>query len=201
MKQSINNIICICLYFTFPAFILIVAYSWGILIYENLYALNAIAGGTLQSTIYNVRCRLIFAAMIRENYKVRGGAVLVSALYKVFFVLLPKSEINDFWWNRTICDVTRLIWSMFKLYSSLPNLCTLVIYTVPENIRTRREMEARIHLNFLAADPMGCGDDPDPAMAVFHNWLVGLWFSRHHFSWSWASRFVGWSHYSYGHSP
>lgn len=41
------------------------------LIYENLYALNTISGGSLYHTLMHSRCRVMYAAMIRENYKVQ----------------------------------------------------------------------------------------------------------------------------------
>ena len=55
---------------TFAIICFLSAFAWGILIYENLYALNAIAGGTVHSTLMNPLCRKMYAAMIRENYKV-----------------------------------------------------------------------------------------------------------------------------------
>lgn len=54
------------------------AHAWGIVLYENLFALNAITGGSLSFTLSKYRWRMIYAAMIRENYKAfqlaaRGG--------------------------------------------------------------------------------------------------------------------------------
>ena len=40
--------------------------GWGTLIYENLYALNAIAGGTLAETLSNSTTRNILADMVRD---------------------------------------------------------------------------------------------------------------------------------------
>lgn len=45
-------------------------YTWGVLIFECLNALNMIRGGTLESTISDPGCRLLFSTMIRENYKI-----------------------------------------------------------------------------------------------------------------------------------
>ncbi len=53
------------------AFIFIAeAFAWGTIMIENLYALNVITGGTITSTLQNRVCRLLFASMLRENYKV-----------------------------------------------------------------------------------------------------------------------------------
>lgn len=41
-------------------------YSWGVMIWENLYALNIITGGTLRDTLSQRDARLILAVMARE---------------------------------------------------------------------------------------------------------------------------------------
>lgn len=52
--------------------------SWGVLMYDNLYALNALTGGTMSATMSNYQYRLVYASMLRECRKAlqaasRGG--------------------------------------------------------------------------------------------------------------------------------
>lgn len=47
-----------------------IAFAWGILVYENLYALNILTKGTLLDTLSRREWRLIYALMIRENLNV-----------------------------------------------------------------------------------------------------------------------------------
>jgi hypothetical protein len=46
------------------------AHAWGNLIFENLFALNIITGGSLAHTLSRNDWRELYAAMIREDYKV-----------------------------------------------------------------------------------------------------------------------------------
>lgn len=52
--------------------------TWGTLMCETIYAVNGLMGGTVRSNLMHYRCRLVYAAMIRESSKVlraaaRGG--------------------------------------------------------------------------------------------------------------------------------
>lgn len=42
-------------------------YSWGVVLYECLYALNAVTGGTMRATLGSWRRRVVYATMIREG--------------------------------------------------------------------------------------------------------------------------------------
>lgn len=53
-------------------------FQWGVLIFENLYALNILTKGSINYTLANRKWRLMLALMIRENYQslhkaARGG--------------------------------------------------------------------------------------------------------------------------------
>lgn len=50
----------------FKLYYLPAAHSWGILLYENLYALNIVCGGDLRTTLKCRRFRLILGLMVRE---------------------------------------------------------------------------------------------------------------------------------------
>jgi hypothetical protein len=52
------------------SFCLFIAFAWGVLVYENLYALNVLTKGTLSDTLSRREWRLIFALMVRENLNV-----------------------------------------------------------------------------------------------------------------------------------
>jgi len=43
------------------------AFSWGVLIFENIYSLNMVTGGSLSYTLSKRSWRLILALMIRES--------------------------------------------------------------------------------------------------------------------------------------
>ncbi len=57
-----------CLFFAF--YLYLVAYSWGVLVWENLYALNTLTKGSLADTLANRQWRLVLALMVRESHKV-----------------------------------------------------------------------------------------------------------------------------------
>lgn len=85
---------------TIDIYVFRIAFSWGVLIYENLYALNILTKGTLRDTLANSKYRMILALMIRENCKTlaaaaRGGAwepniLMISSMLspKLFEMLL-----------------------------------------------------------------------------------------------------------------
>ena len=49
-----------------------VAFDWGVAIYDLLYIVNAIHGGSVSATLHNTNCRRLYATMIREIAKVCG---------------------------------------------------------------------------------------------------------------------------------
>ena len=85
-----------------------IAFSWGVLIYENLYALNILTKGSLRDTLANSKYRMLLALMIRENCNTlkaaaKGGAwepniLLISSMLspKLFemLLLLPTPLFN-----------------------------------------------------------------------------------------------------------
>ena len=56
---------------------LFAAQSWGVLVYENLHALNILTKGSLLDTLSDRECRLVLALMVRESYKVRTNLFIV----------------------------------------------------------------------------------------------------------------------------
>lgn len=68
---------------------LFIAFSWGVLLYENLFALNMITKGTLRDTLSKWKWRCILALMMRESYKVETdcASLLTHSLYIIVFVL------------------------------------------------------------------------------------------------------------------
>lgn len=56
------------------------AFSWGILLYENLYALNIVTGGDLNTTLNCRKHRLILGLMVRETRAVSLPACLPAYL-------------------------------------------------------------------------------------------------------------------------
>jgi len=62
------------------------AQSWGVLVYENLHALNILTKGSLLDTLSDRECRLVLALMVRESYK-------VCAKFYVFGVCLYLKSV------------------------------------------------------------------------------------------------------------
>ena len=70
-KKVISSKCCSIIYIDKITFYyIIIAHHWGVLIYEHLYALNAIHGGTIMETLQNYNCRRVYASMIRETFNV-----------------------------------------------------------------------------------------------------------------------------------
>ena len=46
------------------------AHSWGVLLFENIYALNVLTKGSLRDTLSRRDWRLVLSLMVRESYKV-----------------------------------------------------------------------------------------------------------------------------------
>jgi hypothetical protein len=57
-----------------------------VVIFENLYCLNALSGGTIQDTLASPKWRLVFAAMIRESTEVCMEGKFIHAPTFHFFV-------------------------------------------------------------------------------------------------------------------
>ena len=67
---------CVCLFVCIVtsnnhSFAVAAALSWGVLVYEALYSVNALTGGSLLTTVRCGRARLLLAAMFREARQVR----------------------------------------------------------------------------------------------------------------------------------
>lgn len=81
-----------CLFFYCLPFYL--AFSFGVLIYENIYALNILTKGTINDTLANYRWRQILALMVRENILALGaaskGGVWEPSFHLIKGVLSPK---------------------------------------------------------------------------------------------------------------
>lgn len=72
-----------------PSFpMLVPAFSWGILLYENLYALNIVTGGDLSATLNCRKHRLILGLMVRETRAVSLPACLPAYLPILRYVRL-----------------------------------------------------------------------------------------------------------------
>jgi len=64
------------------------AQSWGVLLYENLHALNILTKGSLLDTLADRECRLVLALMVRESYKVCRCTFLLCVLFRRTFVIV-----------------------------------------------------------------------------------------------------------------
>lgn len=64
--RCLITLLCLFTHYHLPT-----AHSWGILLYENLYALNIVFGGDLRTTLRSRRFRLILGLMVREFREVR----------------------------------------------------------------------------------------------------------------------------------
>jgi hypothetical protein len=60
-------------------------YAWGVLLFDNLSALNTITGGTLKNTLSDSSCRKILAYMMREARLalIGGNSMNFAILYNV----------------------------------------------------------------------------------------------------------------------
>jgi hypothetical protein len=89
-----------------------IAFSFGVLIYENIYALNILTKGTINDTLGNYRWRQILALMVRENILAlaaasKGGAwepsfhlikgILSPKLFEIL-LLLPNPLFQLVYW-------------------------------------------------------------------------------------------------------
>lgn len=70
-------------------------HAWGVLMYESIYALNAVTGGTMRGLLDNWRWRVILSCMIREQIKAlnaaaRGGAWKPNLSLVAPSIMTPK---------------------------------------------------------------------------------------------------------------
>ena len=71
-------------------------FSWGVLVYENLYALNALHRGALTSTFDDYECRCILATMTRECRKALENAAGSGKWLPDLSLITPISFV-DLW--------------------------------------------------------------------------------------------------------
>ena len=85
-------------------------YAWGVLVFENLYALNTLTKGTLADTLQSRKTRLILALMLRESRNILETAG--SKGWKPDFLLINEN----------------LSLFAFELILVLPNILFLPIF-------------------------------------------------------------------------
>ena len=123
-------------------------YTWGTLIYENLYALNALTRGTLTSTFYDYECRCILATMTRECRKALEKAAGSGKWQPDLFLITPISFI-DLWAYEIILVLPSFLGTFILWLCGIEP--TSLISPILLDLNERRKTMIEYHLSELIA--------------------------------------------------
>ena len=123
-------------------------FSWGVLVYENLHALNALHRGTLISTFNDYECRCILATMTRECRKALEKAAGSGKWLPDLFLITSISFVDL--WVYEIILVLPLFLGSFLLW-----ICGIspsqVISPIQLDLNERRKTMIEYHLAELVS--------------------------------------------------
>lgn len=97
-------------------------YSWGVMVWECLFALNVIAGGALQETLLaDGEMRLVLAAMLRESRQALSAAARGGAWRPSFRLISSLISPWSFEMLLVLPLPRRVLWCVMWLLGALPS--------------------------------------------------------------------------------